>query len=121
MIGLDPLPARTLLQPTVVRTIERKEYTIEVLYFQSMPRFYVTANLYKPKKGGERFPAVVWGPGVQPMDGTDADELSRAEVDARLRVYEDLATKQAEHPELAGAQVVETPPLLGIRQTRFVG
>lgn len=63
MIGLDPLPVRTPLQPTVVRTIERKEYTIEVLYFQSMPRFYVTANLYKPKKGGERFPAVVWGPG----------------------------------------------------------
>ncbi len=54
------------------------------------------------------------------MDGTDADELSRAEVDARLRVYEDLAAKQAGHPELAGAQVVETPPLLGIRQTRFV-
>lgn len=63
MIGLDPLLVRTPLQPTVVRTIERKEYTIEVLYFQSMPRFYVTANLYKPKKGGERFPAVVWGPG----------------------------------------------------------
>ena len=64
--------------------------------------------------------AVVWGPGVAAMDATDADQLTRAEVDARLRVYEDFAAKQREHPELADARVVETPPLLGIRQTRFV-
>jgi hypothetical protein len=64
--------------------------------------------------------SVVWGPGVEAMDGTDADQLSRAEVDARLRIYEDFARKQAEHPELRDAKVIETPPLLGIRQTRFV-
>ncbi|MBN2288797.1 MAG: acetylxylan esterase, partial [Candidatus Glassbacteria bacterium] len=63
MIGLDPLPARTPLEATIVRTVERKEYTIEVLYFQSLPGFYVTANLYKPKKGKGPFPAVLWGPG----------------------------------------------------------
>ncbi len=64
--------------------------------------------------------AVVWGPGVAAIDGVNADELSRAEVDARLRIYDDFADKQREHPELADAEVVETPPLLGIRQTRFV-
>ena len=64
--------------------------------------------------------AVVWGPGVGPVDGTNADELSKAEVDARLRVLDDLAAKQREHPELADARVLETPPLLGIRQTRFI-
>jgi len=64
--------------------------------------------------------AVVWGPWVAAMDGTDAEQLSQGEVEARLRVYEDFAEKQAEHPELAEAKVVETPPLLGIRQTRFV-
>ena len=63
--------------------------------------------------------AVVWGPGMGPLDGADGDELARAEVEARLRVYEDLAKRQAD-PELAGARIVETPPLLGIRQTRFV-
>ena len=63
--------------------------------------------------------AVVWGPGVGPLNGADGDELARAEVEARLRVYEDLANRQAD-PELAGARIVETPPLLGIRQTRFV-
>ena len=64
--------------------------------------------------------AVVWGPGLGPLNGVDADELSRAEVDARLRVYQDLAEKQARYPELADARVLETPPLLGIRQTRFI-
>lgn len=64
--------------------------------------------------------AVVWGPGVGPCDATDADALAQAEVAARLRVYEDLAAKQARQPELAGARLVETPPLLGIRQTRFI-
>jgi hypothetical protein len=64
--------------------------------------------------------AVVWGPNAGPMNGADGEELSRGEVEARLRVYEDFARKQQEHPELADARVVETPPLLGIRQTRFI-
>ena len=64
--------------------------------------------------------AVVWGPQAIPIDGTNADELSQAEVDTRLRVYDDLAEKIAREPLLAGAKVTETPPLLGIRQTRFI-
>lgn len=64
--------------------------------------------------------AVVWGPGAEPMDGTDAEQLSRAEVAARLRVYEDLAAKVSRQPALAGARLVETPPLIGVRQTRFI-
>jgi hypothetical protein len=64
--------------------------------------------------------AVVWGPGAEPINGVDAAELSRAEIATRLRVYEDFAAKQAKHPELIDARVVETPPLLGIRQTRFI-
>ncbi len=63
MIGLDPLPERTDLHVTSVRTIELDEYTIEVLHYQSLPGFYVAANLYKPKKGKGPFPAVLWGPG----------------------------------------------------------
>ena len=64
--------------------------------------------------------AVLWGPSAQPIDGTNAEQLSAAEVDARLRVYEDLATKKAKDPGLADAHVLETPPLLGVRQTRFI-
>jgi hypothetical protein len=64
--------------------------------------------------------AVVWGPAAGPINGVDADELAKAEIAARLKVYEDFADKQAKHPDLAGARVVETPPLLGVRQTRFI-
>ena len=64
--------------------------------------------------------AVLWGPRAEPISAVDADELSRAEISTRLRVYEDLAAKIAKEPRLAGAKVIETPPLLGVRQTRFV-
>ena len=65
--------------------------------------------------------AVVWGPAVaEPINGADGDELSRGETDTRLRVLADFAAKQDKHPELADARVVETPPLLGVRQTRFI-
>jgi hypothetical protein len=64
--------------------------------------------------------AVVWGPASEAFDGTDADQLSRGEVAARLKVYEDFSRKKAKHPELADARLLETPPLLGIRQTRFI-
>lgn len=64
--------------------------------------------------------AVVWGPATAPMNGIDADAISQAEISTRLRIYQDFAAKQAENPELADARVLETPPLLGIRQTRFI-
>ncbi len=64
--------------------------------------------------------AVVWGPATKPINGADGDELAKAEVNARLRIYDDFAEKQKKSPELADARVVETPPLIGIRQTRFI-
>ena len=66
MLGLDPLPERCPLNLTRVRTVERDEYTVDVLHYQSLPGFYVTANLYKPKDGKAPFPAVIWGPGHSP-------------------------------------------------------
>ncbi|MCX5768672.1 MAG: FAD-dependent oxidoreductase [Candidatus Hydrogenedentes bacterium] len=54
------------------------------------------------------------------MDGTNGDALSKAEIAARLGVYEDLAEKQKKNPELADAKIIETPPLIGVRQTRFI-
>jgi hypothetical protein len=64
--------------------------------------------------------AVVWGPDAGPINGVDAEELSKAEVSARMRVYDDLKKKQKQHPELADARIIETPVMLGIRQTRFI-
>jgi hypothetical protein len=63
---------------------------------------------------------VLWGPGVGAIDGVDAEELTRAEIRARLAVYRDLEDRAAGQPGLRGARIVQTPPLLGIRQTRFI-
>ena len=63
---------------------------------------------------------VLWGPGAGPIDATNAWELSAAEVHTRLGIYADLDKKQSKDAALIGARVVETPPLLGIRQTRFI-
>jgi hypothetical protein len=41
-------------------------------------------------------------------------------VRTRLAIYADFAAKQQEHIELSDAKVTETPPLLGVRQTRFI-
>ena len=46
--------------------------------------------------------------------------LTEEEIKVRLAVYEDLEGKKKENPALKNAQIIETGPLLGVRQTRFV-
>jgi hypothetical protein len=46
--GLWPLPEKTPLNPTVHGKIERDGYTIEKVYFASLPGHYVCGNLYRP-------------------------------------------------------------------------
>jgi len=60
MIGLDPLPDRTPLNVRITGIVDRPDYTIEKIVFESMPGFYVTGNLYKPKSGDGPFPAVLY-------------------------------------------------------------
>ncbi len=63
---------------------------------------------------------VFWGPVPPPLDAVDADALTKAEMDTRLGVYDDFKKKLEQFPFLKNAAIVETPPLLGIRQTRFI-
>lgn len=60
MIGLDPMPQRTDLKPVITGKVDHEPFTIEKLYFQSMPRLYVTANLYIPKGLTKPAPAVLY-------------------------------------------------------------
>lgn len=62
MLGLWPLPERTPLKATVTGTLEGDGFTVEMLYYQSRPGLYVTANVYRPRevKAGERLPAVLY-------------------------------------------------------------
>lgn len=58
-MGLWPMPTKTPLNATIHGIIDLGDYTIEKVYFESVPGFYVTGNLYRPKgKSGKR-PAVL--------------------------------------------------------------
>jgi hypothetical protein len=46
--GLWPMPEKTPLKPVIHGKIEREGYTIEKVYFASLPGHYVTGNLYRP-------------------------------------------------------------------------
>ena len=66
MLGLDPLPERTPLQARITGTLDRPEYRIEKLVFQSRPGLYVTGNFYLPKKATPPLAAVVYVCGHSP-------------------------------------------------------
>jgi dienelactone hydrolase len=60
MLGLDPLPERTDLKATVTGRVEREDFAVEKLHFQSRPGLYVTANLWLPKGVDGPVPAVLY-------------------------------------------------------------
>ncbi len=58
-LGLWPMPERTPLNPVIHGKVERGEYTVERVYFESYPGFYVTGSLYRPKGQSGKLPAVL--------------------------------------------------------------
>jgi len=67
MLGLDPLPPRTLLNARVTGSFERPGYHVENIVFESRPKLYVTGNLYLPSKPRTGpFPPVVYVSGHAP-------------------------------------------------------
>jgi len=66
--GMLPLPERTPLKAVVHGRIEREGFTVERVYFESVPGFHVTGLLFRPSADNEiarkvakngRFPAVL--------------------------------------------------------------
>lgn len=60
MLGLWPLPERTPLNAKVTGKLDRNEYRVENIHFQSKPGLYVTGNLYLPAKIEGKLPAVLY-------------------------------------------------------------
>lgn len=61
-----------------------------------------------------------WGPGAD-FDATDADALTKGEIETRLAVYNHFQRNQQRRaPLLDDAYITEVAPLIGIRQTRFI-
>jgi len=50
---------RTPLRPRITGVLERPGYQVRKILFESLPEFYVTANLYVPAGGQARYPAVL--------------------------------------------------------------
>jgi dienelactone hydrolase len=58
-VCFGPWPERTPLNARITGKVERANYTIEKLIYESRPNYLVTANVYVPKRGSGRMPAVV--------------------------------------------------------------
>ena len=56
--GLMPLPEKCPLNPQIFGRIENKDYSIEKVYIQTLPGFYLAGNLYRPLGRSGVFPAV---------------------------------------------------------------
>jgi dienelactone hydrolase len=56
--GLLPLPERTPLAAEIFGEITRADYTVSKVFFESLPGFFVTGNLYRPIGDGP-FPAIL--------------------------------------------------------------
>ncbi len=57
--GVWPMPVKTPSHPVIHGKVDRPEYTVEKVYFESYPGFYVTGNLYRPKGRTGKLPAVL--------------------------------------------------------------
>ena len=60
MLGLLPWPERTPLNVRITGKLDFPGYTIEKIAFESLPKFYVTGNLYVPKRRDGRVPGVIY-------------------------------------------------------------
>jgi len=76
--GLWPMPEKTPLNAQVFGRIERDGYTVEKVYFESVPGFFVTGNLYRPRDGKAKHPGILnphghWSTGR--LENTDVGSI----------------------------------------------
>jgi dienelactone hydrolase len=82
-LGLWPTPDRTPLKPVIHGKVTREGYTVERVYFQSLPGHFVTGSLYRPVGRSGKFPAVLSPHGHWPggrFNEATTEEIRRALV-----------------------------------------
>jgi dienelactone hydrolase len=75
MLGLQPMPERTPLNPVKTGEIPGDGFVVEKLYFQSQPGLYVTANLFRPSTAEGKLPAILYVCGHSEMKAKDGTVL----------------------------------------------
>ncbi len=78
--GLWPMPEQPQINATVHGRVERDDYTVDRVYFESSPGLFVTGSLYLPKKVSGKLPTILcphghWADGRFHDHGPD--ELTR--------------------------------------------
>jgi hypothetical protein len=58
-MGLWPAPARSPIQTTIHGRLERDDYTIDKVFLPTLPGFYLTGSLYKPKTINGKRPGIL--------------------------------------------------------------
>ena len=79
--GLWPMPEKIALAPVIHGKIERDGYTIEKVFFASLPGHYVSGNLYRSTKAMGKHPGVLcphghWANG-RFYEAKDADRAAK--------------------------------------------
>lgn len=73
--GLWPEPVKCPLNAQIFGRLDRDEYSIEKVYFESYPGFLVTGNLFRPRGRSGPFPAVLSPHGHWPYGRLQNSEL----------------------------------------------
>jgi len=80
--GLWPMPTRTPLNAVIHGKVDRGEYTVEKVFFESAPGFFVTGNVYRPKNVTGKVPGVLFAHG----HWTDARLSESSEAELRREI-----------------------------------
>jgi dienelactone hydrolase len=57
--GLWPMPKRVISKPVVHGRVDRDGYSVEKVFFESYPGYFVTGSLYRPKDRSGKLPAIL--------------------------------------------------------------
>ena len=97
--GLYPLPERTPLKAVVHGKVERPDFTVEKVYFESYPGLHVTGLLFRPAKTkpGQKFPAVLSPHG----HGGRLQNHGEAGVMARIKIGDEKFADSGRFPKVA--------------------
>ena len=86
-------------------------------------RFPRRTPIIRPQKNSLEWRAnvtQVTNPDGSAVDGTDAAQLSRGEIEGRRQIRDSFAFLRARVPAFRDSYIVDIPPQLGIRETRRV-
>lgn len=104
-LGLWPMPPKTPLNPIIHGRMELDGYSVEKVFFESLPGFYVTGNLYRPRGRPGPFPLVLcphghW-PGGRFMDAGEGEARRQIATGAERFVNAARSPLQARCVQLA--------------------